>query len=126
MKTIKKQFKSVALVLSMLILFQGCTIYKSVPISLEQAVQNESKIRVKANGNENLKFSRIGVEDGNYFGVKKSNNVIVKTPLDQKFINTIKEKDKTMSTVATVGVIIVGLFGIIVGLAAIALSGGIY
>jgi len=65
MKTLKKQFKSVALILSMLILFQGCTVYKSVPISLEQAVQNESKVKVETKDNRTMKFNRIGIENGN-------------------------------------------------------------
>ncbi len=91
MKTIKKQFKSIALVLSMLILFQGCTVYKSVPISLEQAVQNDSKVRIKINTNEKFKFNQIGMEDGNYYGVKIRNSVFVKTPLDQNNIKTINE-----------------------------------
>ena len=126
MKTLKKQLKIVALFFSALILLQGCTVYKSVPISIEQAVQNESKVRVKTNANEKFKFSRIGIEDGNYYGVKKSKGAIVKTPLDQNFINTINEKDKTVSTIATVGVSIVALFGILVGIYLIAGGGGGY
>ena len=73
-KTIRKQFKSVVLILSMLILFQGCIVYKSVPISLEQAAQNETKVRVKTKTNEKFRFNRIGVEDGKFYGVKKRNN----------------------------------------------------
>ena len=126
MKTTKKYLKTIALFCATLIFFQGCTVYKSVPISIEQAVQNESKVRVKTNTNEKFKFSRIGIEDGNYYGVKKSKGVIVKTPLDQNFINTINEKDKTVSTIATVGVSIVALFGALVGIYLIAGGGGSY
>ncbi len=113
MKTIKKQLKSIALVLSILIVFQGCTVYKSVPLSLEQAVQIESKVRVKTNGNEKFKFNRIGVEDGNYYGVKIRNSVFVKTPLDQNNIKTINEKDKTRSTLLSIGIPVVYVGGIL-------------
>jgi hypothetical protein len=116
MKTIKKHLKSVALILSMLIFFQGCTVYKSVPVSIEQAAQNDQKVKVITKSNEKLKFNRIGVEDGNYYGVKKSNGVVVKTPLDQNFINTIKKKDKTLSTILSIGIplgIVMGVLGII-------------
>jgi hypothetical protein len=116
MKTIKKHLKSVALILSMLIFFQGCTVYKSVPVSIEQAAQNDQKVKVITKSNEKLKFNRIGVEDGNYYGVKKSNGVVVKKPLDQNFINTIKEKDKTLSTILSIGIplgIVMGVLGII-------------
>jgi len=95
----------------MLILFQGCTVYKSVPISLEQAVQNESKVRVKTKSNEKFKFDRIGVEDGSFYGVKKSNNVLIKTPLNQDFIDSINEKNKTLSTVLSIAIPVVIIFG---------------
>ena len=116
MKTIKIHLKVAALFFTVLILLQGCTVYKSVPISLEQAVQNESKVRVRTNSNEKLKFNRIGFEDGKYFGVKKSNNVIVKTPLDQNFINIINEKDKTGSTILSIAIplVIIVVLGVIV------------
>ena len=112
MKTIKKQFKSVALILSILILLQGCTVYKSVPVSLEHAAQNETKVKVTTKNNEKFKFKRIGVEDGNYYGVKKVKGNIVKVPLDANYVNNVKLKDKTLSTILTIALpiaIIVGL-----------------
>jgi hypothetical protein len=123
MKTIKKQFKSVALILSMIILLQGCTAYKSVSISLEQAVQNESKVRVKTNSNEKLRFNRIGVENGNYYGVNKSNGLIFKTPLDQTVVKSINEKDKTVSTILSIGIPLI-IIGGVVAIAAPGFGGG--
>ena len=111
MKTLKKQFKSVALILSMLILFQGCTVYKSASVTLEHAVQNDSKVKVITKNNEKLKFMRIGIENGNYYGVKKSNGVILKTPLDQDSINIINEKDKTLSTILSIAIPVVIIGG---------------
>lgn len=120
MKTIKQHFRTVARILSLLVFFQGCTVYRSVPVSLEQATQNESKVKVRTKRNDKLKFKRIGVEDGNYYGVKKSKGVIVKTPLDSNFIDSINEKNRTLSTILSIGipVIIVG------GLIAIAAASG--
>jgi len=109
MKSSKIKLKFIALLFSILILFQGCSVYKSVPISLEQAVQSESKVRVKTKTNEKLKFMRIGIENGNYYGVKKNKGVIVKTPLDQDFINRINEKDKILSTVLSIAISVVVL-----------------
>ena len=124
MKTLKKQIRPITLLLAFVILFQGCTVYKSVPISLEQAVQNESKVRVKTKNNEKYKFNRVGVENGNYYGVKKSNNIVVKTPLDQDFINTINEKDKTLSTVLSIGIPVI-IVGGLLAIAASSIVGGI-
>jgi len=102
MKLIKTHLKLVALFFSALIFFQGCTVYKPMPISIEQAVQNESKVMVITKSNEKIKFNKIEIEDGKYFGVKNSKEAIVKTPLDQNFINSINEKDKTLTTIFTI------------------------
>lgn len=117
MKTKQNLIRPIAFLLTFIMLLQGCTVYKSVPVSLEQAIQNESKVRVKTNSSERLKFNRIGVEDGNYYGVKKSNGVIVKTPLNQNFISAINEKDKTVSTILTIAipVVIIGVGLVILG-----------
>ena len=104
MKTIKQQFKSVSLILSVLILLQGCTVYKSVPVSLEQAANSETKVKVLTKSNEKYKFKRIGVENGNYDGVKTQNGKLVRIPLDTKMLNKINVKDKTMSTILSFGI----------------------
>ena len=117
MKTLKNHLKVVTLFFSVLILLQGCTVYKSSSVSLEQAEQNQSKVKVITKNNEKLKFKSIGIENGNYYGVKISNEgVIENIPLDQDFINIINEKNKTLSTIISIAipvVIIAGLFGIL-------------
>lgn len=107
MKKLKKQIKSIALSLSILILFQGCTVYKSTPVTLDQAVQNASKVKVMTKSSEIMKYKKIEVENGNYYGIKKAKKEMVKTPLDEKFIASIKEKDKTLSTILTIGIPVV-------------------
>lgn len=111
MKTLKIYLKVIALFCSALILFQSCTVYKSTPISIEHAVQNENKVKVVTKSGEKFKFSRIGVEDDNYYGVSKSKGALVKTVLDEKTINRIKEKDKTMSTILNFGIPVIILVG---------------
>ncbi|MFH6770164.1 hypothetical protein V8G56_15540 [Gaetbulibacter aquiaggeris] len=107
MKTFKIYSKAIALFCTMLIFFQSCTVYKSKPISIESAVQNENKVKVKTKSGETFRFSRIGIEDDNYYGVSKNKGTVVKTALNEKSINSIKEKDKTLSTVLTIGLPIV-------------------
>jgi len=113
MKTLKKQLRSITLLLAIVMIFQSCTVYKSANVTLDQAVQNESKVKVRTINNERFKFNRIGVEDGNYYGVKKNNSVVIKTPLDQNFIKTINEKDKTLSTILSIGIPVVIVGGVI-------------
>lgn len=124
MKTLKKQTKTFALFLSIIILLQGCTVYKSTSVSLDQAVKKEQKVKVVTKVKEKLKFKRIGFEEGKYYGVKKVKGEIVKVPLDQNFIDSIREKDKTLSTIATVGVSIVSLLGVLVGVYLLGGGGG--
>ena len=102
-----KKFKTIALILSMLILLQGCTAYKSASVSLEQAVLAQTKVKLETKSGEKLKFIRIGVENGNYYGVKKvkgDKTLNYKTvPLETNYIKSVKLKDETLSTVYTIG-----------------------
>ena len=95
MKTSIKQI--VAYIFSALILFQGCTVYNSVPVSIDHAVQHELKVKVRNKDGEKFKFKRIGLENGNYYGAKKVKGTIIKTPLNKKAISSIKEKDEFAS-----------------------------
>ena len=113
MKAIKRHINITALFLSVFIFFQGCTVYKSADITLEQALKNESKVKVTTNSNEGLKFNKIGIEDGKFYGEKQSKGLIVKTPLNENFINKINEKDKTWSTIISIGMPLVIVFGVL-------------
>ena len=118
MKTIKKQLKSIALILSVLILFQGCTVYKSTPITIEQATKEEQKVKILTKNNVKLKFKRIVVENEKLYGVRKVDGIDVNLVLDRNSIDTIRAKDKTLSTILSIGIPVI----IIVGLTAIAAS----
>lgn len=114
MKTLKKQIQSMALILSILVLIQSCTVYRSVPISIETAVKNKSKVKIVTKNNNKLRFNRIEFQDGKYFGIKKFNSGMVKASLDENSIETIKEKDKTLSTILSIGIPGVIVDGLIV------------
>jgi hypothetical protein len=44
-------------------------------------------------------------DHGKYFSVEKKNSGMVRASLDENYINTIKEKDKTLSMIITIGVV---------------------
>ena len=115
MKTLKKQLKIVALFFSALILLQGCTVYKSANVTLEEASKAEIQARVKTNDNQTQKFKRIGFENGQYYGVKKINGDIIKTQINEQKIKRVQLKDKTASTIIPIAVpvIIIGIAAII-------------
>ena len=59
MNTIKKYFKVVAVFCATLIFFQGCTVYNSTSVTLQEASKTNSKVRVEKNSGKRLKYSKI-------------------------------------------------------------------
>ncbi len=101
MKT-NSQTKMLTLILSILILFQGCTVYKSANVSLDESVKKEDKTKIVTTTGERLKFKRIAFENGTYYGIKKSSGELVKFPLKNDEIKNIRLKDNAMSTISTI------------------------
>jgi len=122
MKTLKKHLRTIASILILLMLFQSCTVYKKTTITLDQAAQKESKVKVKIINNETLKFNRISRENGNFFGIKEAQGEITKTPLDSRNVISIKEKDESSSTIVTILAVAGSVVAIIV--LAFLISGG--
>jgi len=119
MKAIKQHLKQVALILSMLILFQGCTIYKSTPVSIDEASRMDNAVRVITTNNEKLKYDKIIKENGSYYSVKKERTADVIAPIDALQIKEVKVKDKTATGILTlvsiplvIGLLVYGAFAI--------------
>ena len=102
----------------MLILLQGCTVYKSTPITIEQVAIGEQKVKVITKHNTKLKFKKVVIENEKLYGVRKVDGIDVKLLLDRNSIDTIKAKDKTLSIILSIGIPVI----IIGGLTAIAAS----
>ncbi len=111
MKTLKKQLKVVALFFSVSILFQGCTVYKSANVTLDQAVIANTKVRIKTNDNQTLKYKNVEAENGIYYGLMNYENSWVKTPINEDNIDKVQVKDKTLSTILTVAIPVVIIAG---------------
>jgi hypothetical protein len=96
-----------------IMLLKSCTIYKTAPISIDQAIQNQSEVKIHTLNRDTYRFTAIEDIDGNYFGINKSAHEILRTPLNENQISTIKEKDKTLSTIFDVGVVFIILAPVI-------------
>ena len=83
-------------------MLQSCTVYKSTTITLNQAVQTESRVNVKTTSGKHLIFQRISAENGKYYGIKKAKGELTKVPLSQEYIVSIKEKDEASSIFGTI------------------------
>lgn len=109
-----KALKIFSMALGIAMLFQSCTVYKSTLITLDKAVQTESKVKIRTIDDENLKFNKIVLENGNYVGMKKNDGNWVKTPLDENNIATIREKDKALSTILIIAIPVAIIIGALV------------
>lgn len=104
MKTIKICLKPISLFMAFLILLQGCVIYKEKPVSLDDAVIANTRVRIETTDNQTLKYKRIEAKNGQYYGIKKSNKAAARTPIDAELVENVKIKDKTMSTIVTIAI----------------------
>lgn len=102
MKSLKKQFRSIALTLAMLVCFQSCKVYHSDAVTLEQASQEFKRAKIQTNSNEILKFRAIKAENDKFYGVKKIKGELINIPLEVNSIKSVKLENTTMSTVWTI------------------------
>ena len=113
MKAFKKQFKSVTLILSMLILFQGCTAYKLTNVTLDEAVKSEIGVRVKTKENQTLKFKKIVFDEGQFYGIKKSKGDLIKNQINEQEVKIVQLQNKKKSSVLTAATAVIATAGVI-------------
>ncbi|MCF1420226.1 hypothetical protein [Mangrovimonas futianensis] len=100
-------------ILALGLMMLSCTVYKNKPVSLETASDLNLPSKVQGKSGAVIKFKRIIIEDGKYYGVKEEGSNQFIYELKQEEIREIKVKDKKLSTaLAIIGPAIVG--GIIV------------
>ena len=112
MKTLKKRFKHLSIALALLMLLQGCTVYKKPSVTMQEAVQEQVRTKVKT-AKENFSFRYITYENDNYYGVKKSNGELNKIRLDEEYIESIHLKNKPLSIFLTIIVPVALFIGIV-------------
>ena len=101
MKFLQSKVQSVAVFLAILLLSQGCTVYKG-SISLEEAVASKQKVKVTTSEYPKpIRFSRIEQVDGEYVGMPKRYGSSEAVILQEDKITQIKEHDKTTSNIIT-------------------------
>jgi hypothetical protein len=125
MKTIKKQLKLIALIFSIVMFFQSCKAYYKESVTLEQAVNEHKRTKVETVNKQTYKFQSISFENNQYYGVNKVKGETVKIPLDQAELSKVRLENKSLSVIGTIGISVVAGFAILIGVAGIALSGGI-
>jgi hypothetical protein len=114
MNTTTRHLKVVALFFSVLILFQGCTVYQSVNVTLDEAVRADNKVRIEKRNGEEVKYYRVvKFNDGNYYGKIKVNGMFDNLLIDENNIVKVQIKDQKTSTILTVAIPVV-IIGVII------------
>lgn len=117
MRTIEYRPKPIAFFLTALLLFQSCVVYHKTPTNLFQASQETIKTKVVNANGEISKYKYIAFEDGQFYGVKKKSGELIKTPLNQQDLAKVLTKDKSVSTLLTIALLVstgvVLIFGVV-------------
>lgn len=113
--------KTISLLLVILVFFQSCTVYKSA-VSLDEAVDAQTKSKVFYNDSRIKIYSKLTKEDGEYFGWYKDN---IKYSIDPDQVNYVKTNNKTGSAIATGGAVLGGAAVVAVGVLAIVVIVGV-
>ncbi len=120
MKTHRTLPNAISWLLVIVMVVQSCTVYKSTPITLEQAVQNESKVKIVTNRNQTFIYKKIVFDEGKYYGVERVKSKKISIPINEDLVKSIQMKNQVLSALISVATPIV----IIIGIGVINTAGG--
>jgi hypothetical protein len=118
MKPNNKALQTIAVFLTILLLFQSCVVYHKAPTTLEHASQIKAKTKITTLTGETANYKYITLQDRQFYGVKLKSREWIKIPLDPKEIRQVLTQNKSASTWATIAIIVVPIL-------AIAIAGGL-
>ena len=108
------KIKFVCIALGFIFLLQSCTVYQKMPVSITDAAATNHKVLIIKTDDTKLKFKKIELINGMYYGITDDNWKIVKVPLYESEIKTIRILDKSTSTLLTIGAVVVPIAIIII------------
>ncbi len=114
-------FKNFAYFCSFLIVFQSCTVYYKTHVTLKEAHESQTKVRLRTLDNKTLKYRRIGFENNRYHSLFKHENELVKMGIKEDTIETIQIKDNNKSTILSIAIPVV-IVGVVIGITAHAID----
>ncbi len=114
MKTIREQISLLSSIFIMLIFFQSCRVYHSKHVPLEEAVKSEKRVKIKTKEQKTLKFNRVVLEEGQFYGIKVKGKQINKTLLKIEDLKKVRLHNKTMSIILGIAVPVITIAGIFV------------
>ena len=138
MKTSKPILKFFAVLISSLVLLQSCSVYHKSTCSVDEAIRNNSKVKISVENNDPYILKRLERHDSLVYGVANTNSSTYKRLrervqdhnyegkyalilLQDQDLKNIHEKNTGASTAISIGIPVVVL-GIALGIAASTVS----
>ncbi len=109
MKKIRNHLRICSCILIIAILCQSCVVYHKTPVTLEQAVQENTKTKILLEDGRVEKFNSITFKDQQYFGARKTSFDQVSIPINVNAVSEVRVKNEKASGVFTAVTVIVGL-----------------
>ena len=98
MKALRIHFRLIAITLGILVLLQSCVAYKKGNYTLEQAVAEQNRVKVRTVEGKTIKYQKIEMLDGKYYGRKTIKGKSSLVALVEEDISDVMLQNKKMST----------------------------
>lgn len=116
MKTNNHFRKLLTITLVLILVLQGCRVYKHKESSLQEAVTEQKRVKIKTTDGKTLKYKRVYKEDGQYFGTKKVYGVMESEPIDSEKIENVRLHNQALSIIYGIVVGTVAVYATTIGL----------
>jgi hypothetical protein len=120
----------IAYALAALMLMQSCVVYHNKTATVDEAVISQDRVLIKTQSNKILKFKYLMKEGDQLYGITKRNSAtarqlsfmvkedkvfdeFVQVLLSKSTVNEIHLPNKTLSTILTIAIPLVSLFGVL-------------
>lgn len=114
MKTLKTSLKTIALFFLAVTLLQSCVVYQKTPVSLLQAEQSKKRVKLKTSADQTYNFKQLVLEEEQFYGLRKEKGGLVKIAITDPAATEVFLRSKSKSTLATIGLILVPVIGLII------------
>jgi len=104
MNTKLKNLKTISCLLTFLIFFQSCKVYRYSSVSLEDVYKQKQSVKIITTDNNMLKFYKIDKIDDTYYGYKSKKNMEkdIKTTISPNKVKNIKVYKETAKKFNTI------------------------
>jgi hypothetical protein len=114
MNTGKTSIHTIALFFMAITLVQSCVVYQKNPVGLLQAEQSQQRVKLKTSAEQTFYFEQIVLEENQFYGLKKEKRELVPIVITDDGATDVFLHSKRKSTIATIGIILVPLIGLII------------